>query len=61
MGELINLRKARKQAKQQADAERAAANRLVHGRSKAQRAAEQARAEKASRHLDAHKTDTGET
>jgi hypothetical protein len=61
MGEIISLRRARKQAKREAEAERAATNRLVHGRSKAQRKNETASAEQARRHLDAHKIDTGET
>ena len=60
MGELVNLRKARKQAKQEADAERAAASRLLHGRTKAQRSLDAAQAEQRHRHLEAHKIDTGE-
>jgi hypothetical protein len=60
MGELVNLRKARKQAKQEAEAKRAAANRLLHGRTKAQRSLDAAHAEQRHRHLEAHKIDTGE-
>jgi hypothetical protein len=60
MGELVSLRKARKQAKQQADEKRAAANRLLHGRSKTERSLDTARAEQRHRHLEAHKIDTGE-
>ena len=60
MGELVSLRKARKQAKQEADAKSAAANRLLHGRPKAQRSLDAARAEQRHRHLEAHKIDTGE-
>ena len=60
MGELVNLRKARKQAQRNADEERAASNRLVHGRTKAQRTLEAARTERTRRHLEAHKIDTGE-
>ncbi len=60
MGELVNLRKARKQAKQEAEAKRAATNRLLHGRTKAQRSLDAARAEQRHRHLEAHKIDTGE-
>ena len=60
MGEIVNLRRVRKQAKKQQDAERAAANRVVHGRSKAQRAEDVARAAKMRRHLDDHKIDTGD-
>ena len=60
MGELVSLRKARKEAKRKADAERAAANRLVHGRSKVQRTHDAASAEQTRRHLEAHKIDTGE-
>jgi hypothetical protein len=60
MGELISLRKARKDAKRRQDAERAAANRLIHGRSKAQRALDEKRAEQSRRSLEAHRIDTGE-
>jgi hypothetical protein len=60
MGELVNLRKARKQAQRNADEERATANRLVHGRTKAQRTLEAARTEQTRRHLEAHKIDMGE-
>lgn len=58
MGEIVNLRRARKAAKRREDAVRAAENRIAHGRSKATRAAEEARAEKARRELDAHRIDT---
>ena len=37
MSEIVNLHKARKRAAKQRDAERAAANRFQHGRSKAER------------------------
>jgi hypothetical protein len=60
MGDIVNLRKARKQAKRQAEAERAAANRLIHGRPKAQRTFDAAHAEQSLRHFEAHKIDTGE-
>jgi len=60
MGEIVTLRSVRKQAKKREDAERAAANRLVHGRSKAQRALDVARAAKTRRHLEDHKIDTGD-
>ena len=59
MGELVSLRKARKRAKREADAKRAAANRLLHGRPKAERNLDAARAEQRDRHLEAHKIDTG--
>jgi hypothetical protein len=60
MGELVSLRKARKQAKREADAKSAATNRLLHGKPKAERSLDTARAEQRRRHLDAHKIDTGE-
>ncbi|MCZ7657994.1 MAG: DUF4169 family protein [Xanthobacteraceae bacterium] len=60
MGEIVNLRMARKRARRQEAAERAQANRIVHGRSKAERNLEAARAEKADRDLGAHKIDTGD-
>jgi hypothetical protein len=61
MGEVINLRKARKQAKKREDAERAASNRAVHCQTKAEKTFETTRAEQMRRHLDAHKLDSGDT
>jgi hypothetical protein len=58
MGDLVNLRKARKAAKRREDAVRAVENRLAHGRSKAERALEEARTEKSRRELDAHRLET---
>ena len=60
MNEVVNLRKARKQTKKEADAKRAAANRLAHGRTKAERALQEARAQKMRRLLDAHRVDPGD-
>jgi tRNA-dihydrouridine synthase len=61
MGDVVNLRKARKLAEKQEDARRAAANRIVHGRSKADRTLETARAQKIRRVLDAHRIDRGDS
>lgn len=60
MGEIVNLRNVRKQLKRQQKDERAAANRLAHGRTKADRTLETARSQKARRLLDAHKIDSGD-
>jgi uncharacterized protein DUF4169 len=60
MGDIVNLRTARKRAKRQAAAQTAAANRLVHGRSKAARELTTARAAKNRRNLDGHRIGTGE-
>jgi hypothetical protein len=60
MGEIVNLRNVRKQAQRKASEDRAAANRLSHGRTKAQRTLDAARTEQARRHLEAHKIDMGE-
>ena len=60
MGEIVNLRKARKEARKQQEAGRAAANRIGYGRTKAERTLEATRAEKTRRRLDAHKIDTGD-
>jgi len=57
MGEVVNLRKARKQAKKREDFERAESNRIVHGRSKAEKILQTTRSEQMRRHLDAHKID----
>ncbi|MEA2873589.1 MAG: hypothetical protein QOH67_3565 [Hyphomicrobiales bacterium] len=61
MGEIVNLRKARKQARKLQEASRAAANRITHGGTNAERTLEATRAEKTRRLLDAHKIDTGDT
>jgi hypothetical protein len=55
MGEIINLRTARKQAKRRAAEQRSARNRLVHGSSKAERALERSQSEKARDDLDQHR------
>ena len=60
MGDIVNLRKVRKEAKQREKDERAAANRLVHGRSKAERILQMKRATMLSRHLDRHKIESGD-
>ena len=59
--EVVNLRKARKDAKKREDAERAAANRIAYGRTKAQRESDEKYKSKLSRHLDGHKIDPGDT
>jgi hypothetical protein len=57
MGEVVNLNKARKgKARVEAQA-KAAANRVAHGRTQAQKALEKARAAKAARELEGHKRD----
>jgi hypothetical protein len=60
MGEIVNLRKARKKIERQLDERQAAANRLIHGRSKAERNAEAARKAKARRNIDQHQVETGD-
>jgi hypothetical protein len=60
MGEIVNLRKVRKELKKRDDATRAAQNRTAHGRTKSERALETARAAKIDRHLDGHKIERGD-
>jgi len=60
MGDLVNLRNERKRAKRRQAEQAAASNRLIHGRSKAERTLEQARNEKAKRSLDQHRIKTGD-
>ena len=60
MGDVIKLREARKQAKQLRDEQRAAANRLRHGRTRAERNLKVARYAKARSDLDQHRADTGD-
>jgi hypothetical protein len=60
MADLINLRTARKRAKQRRDDQRAAANRLAHGQPKPLRALEAARRAKAVRDLDRQRIEEGD-
>jgi hypothetical protein len=61
MGDVVNLRRYRKRDAKRREDGRAAANRVVYGRTKGQRVLEGSRAEKARRDFDAHKIETGET
>ncbi len=58
MGEVVNLRTAKKQAARKAARSVADVNAAKHGRTKAERELEKARAEKAVRGLDGHKRET---
>jgi Domain of unknown function (DUF4169) len=60
MGDVVNLRAARKQAKRRQAEQKAAANRLAHGRSKQERTLEGAKNDKATRNLDHHRIETGD-
>jgi hypothetical protein len=60
MGDVINLRGTRKRNKRLRDEQRAAANRLLHGRTKAERNLQAAREAKLGRDLDMHRADRGE-
>ena len=60
MGELLNLRIARKRAKRRQAEQSAAANRLTHGRSKSERALTQAKSDKARDSLDRHRIESGD-
>jgi hypothetical protein len=60
MGNLVNLRTARKRAKRRQAEQQAAANRLVHGRSKSERALTRSQSDKADRSLDQHRIESGD-
>lgn len=60
MGEIVNLRRARKQAERKSSEHTAAANRLAYGRSKAERALDLAKGERATHELDQHRVETGD-
>lgn len=60
MADLINLRIARKRAKQRQDDLRADANRLAHGQPKNRRKLAAAQLAKASRDFDQHRIDKGD-
>lgn len=57
MGEVVNLRQARKAAARRTREAEAAANRLAHGRSRAEREMTKAEADRAARLLDGAKRD----
>jgi phage protein D len=58
MAEIVNLRTVKKQAAREAARHEADANAAKFGRTKAERALETARAEKAKRDLEAHRRET---
>jgi Domain of unknown function (DUF4169) len=60
MGDLVNLRTARKRAKRRQAERAAASNRLLHGRSKAEQALEQSRSDQAQSNLDRHRIEPGD-
>ena len=60
MGDIVNLRKARKSAEREREQTLAAANRLKHGRSRPERELEASRLSKARRDLDQHRIKTGD-
>jgi Domain of unknown function (DUF4169) len=60
MGDIVNLRNARKRAERQRAERTASTNRLLHGRSKAERELEAERKVKARRDLDRHRIETGD-
>jgi Domain of unknown function (DUF4169) len=60
MGDVINLRNARKQVKRRRAERQAASNRLAHGRPRTERSLEQSRSDKIERDLDAHRIETGD-
>jgi hypothetical protein len=60
MGEIVNLRKFRKQTQKRKEAERAETNRIVHGRSKTERDLQARNSQKLSRHLDEHRIESGD-
>ncbi|HEX5508887.1 MAG TPA: DUF4169 family protein [Pseudolabrys sp.] len=60
MGQIVNLRTARKRALRRKEDQRAAASRLAHGRSNANRELESAHQQKLRHKLDAHRIGSGE-
>jgi Domain of unknown function (DUF4169) len=60
MGDVVNLRMARKKAKRELAERKASANRLLHGRSKAERELEAKRDAKSRRDLERHRIETGD-
>jgi hypothetical protein len=59
MGDIVNLRRARKNKARSAAETEAAAKRLQHGQGKAEKKLSKAEQEAAARKLDGHKRDDG--
>jgi Domain of unknown function (DUF4169) len=59
MGEVVNLKRFRKRSEREQSAKDAEANRARFGRTKAERAADKQRAERATAILDQHRIDDG--
>jgi Domain of unknown function (DUF4169) len=57
MGDIVNLRRARKQKQRDEGAKAAAANREKFGRTKAERLTTKAEAQRSDKSLDGHKRD----
>jgi hypothetical protein len=57
LGEIVNLRRARKQRRRDEDEAAAAANRLAHGVGKAAKREARAERERAERALEGHRLD----
>jgi hypothetical protein len=60
VGDIVNLRQARKAARRDQEAKQAAVNRLLYGRTKAERKLAVARSAKAQRNLDQARVKTGD-
>jgi hypothetical protein len=60
MGDVVNLRTARKRAKRGQAEQEATTNRLAHGRTKSDRTQTRATSDKAQRSLDQHRIETGD-
>ena len=60
MGDVVNLRRARKKAQRELAEREAAAKRLLHGRGNAQRDLDSDRAAMANRDLARHRFETGD-
>jgi hypothetical protein len=60
MGDVINLRRARKRVDRRRAEQQAAASRLLHGRQKAESDLDAVRDAKARRDLDQHRIETGD-
>jgi hypothetical protein len=60
MTEVVNLNRVRKREKRKQEELRAQQNRLLHGRTKAEKKLSQAQSEAARRHLESHRIELGD-
>ncbi|MBN8919931.1 MAG: DUF4169 family protein [Rhizobiales bacterium] len=60
MNEIVNLKRFRKKVEREENERIAQQNRLLHGRTKAEKALSKAQSDAARRHIEAHRMNSGD-